>query len=94
MTRKISLPLQLLKFLVSPNMWTGCYCIPRNAWEQAQYVFDGTDTSIKNWADAWNFPIKRVRSPKYYVLRPSEVMVEFVRDLPLHKKILKLGAWF
>jgi hypothetical protein len=94
MTRKKSLPLQLLKFLVSPNMWTGCYCIPRNAWEKAKDVFDGNDTSIKNWAERAHFPIKRVRSPKYYVLRPSEIMIEFVRDLPLHKKILKLGAWF
>ena len=99
LSRKISLPLQMLKFLISPNMWTGCYCIPRNAWNglgniSAKYSFDGNDTSIKAWADAWGFPIKRVRSPKYRLMRPSEKMVEFVRDLPLHKKILKLGAWF
>ena len=94
LSRKISLPFQMLKFLISPDMWTGCYCISRDAWEQAKEVFDGSDTSIKNWADAMGFPIKRVRSPKYRLMRPSEKMVEFVRDLPLHKKILKLGAWF
>lgn len=94
LSRKISLPLQMLKFLISPNMWTGCYCLPRNAWEILKTYFDGSDTSIKNHAEFWRMPIKRVRSPKYRLMRPSEKMVEFVRDLPLHKKILKLGAWF
>ena len=99
LNRKLSMPLQMLKFRISPDMWTGCYCISRDAWNglgniSAKYSFDGSDTSIKVWADKVGFPIKRVRSPKYRLMRPSEKMVDFVRDLPLHKKILKLGAWF
>ena len=99
LSRKISLPLQMLKFRISPNMWTGCYCIPRNAWEIFKrtpwfHNWSGQDFAIAGFAEEMRFPIKRVRSPKYRLMRPSEKMVEFVRDLPLHKKILKLGAWF
>ena len=97
--RRLSMPIQLMKFLLSPGMWTGCYSIPRIFWEglgniSAKGVFDGNDTSIKKWAGLYGFPIKRVRSPKYRLLRPSEKMLEFIQEKPLHKKIIKLEAWF
>ena len=99
LSEKRSMPLQMLKFLISPNMWTGCYCLPRNAWEYFKrtpwfHGWSGQDFAIAGFAEEMRFPIKRVRSPKYRLMRPSEKMVDFVRDLPLHKKILKLGAWF
>lgn len=99
LSRKLSMPIQFAKFLVSPGMWTGCYTITREIWEVFKktpwfHSWDGKDSDIVSFTGEMGFPIKRIRLPKYNLLRPSEKMIEFVKDLPLHKKILKLGAWF
>lgn len=99
LSRKLSMPIQFMKFLISPGMWTGCYAIPREIWEVFKktpwfHSWEGNDSDIVYFAGEMGFPVKRIRLPKYNLVRPSEKMIELVRDLPLHKKILKLGAWF
>lgn len=98
-SRKLSMPIQLFKFLISPGMWTGCYSITREFWDLFRrtpwfHGWDGQDNGIVGCASEYGYPVKRVRVPKYALLRPSERMIEFTRGLPLVKKILKLGAWF
>ncbi len=97
--RKISMPILMLKFLVSPNVWTGCYSIPKEFWRLFKispwfHSWDGQDSSIIGFANEQGFKVKRVRVPKYALMRPTTQMKELVRELPLKKKILKMVSWF
>ena len=97
--RKLSMPILALKFLISPNVWTGCYSIPKEFWRcfkesQWWWGWDGQDSSIIGFANEQGFKVKRVRVPKYALMRPTTQMPELVRDLPLKKKILKMVSWF
>lgn len=97
--RKISMPILALKFLVSPNVWTGCYSIPKEFWRSFKlspwfHSWDGQDGSIIGFANEQGLKVKRVRVPKYSLMRPTTQMPELIRDLPLKKKILKMISWF
>lgn len=97
--RKISMPILMLKFLVSPNVWTGCYSITKEFWRLFKispwfHSWDGQDRSIIGFAREQGFRVKRVRVPKYALMRPTTQMKELIRDLPLKKKILKMISWF
>jgi len=97
--RKISMPILMLKFLISPNVWTGCYSITREFWQRFKISpwfqsWDGQDSSIIGFAKEQGFKVKRVRTPKYRLLRPTIQMKELIRDLPMKKKILKMISWF
>ncbi len=94
--RRISTFIEVIKFLIAPNPWTGCYSIPRKIWVDLKKseMFDGTDTSVNEFCKRNKIVIKRIRLPKYYVLRYSDRMIEFAKSLPFHKRIMKLlGAW-
>ena len=97
--RKISMPILMLKFLVSPNVWTGCYSIPKKFWRLFKLSpwfqgWDGQDRSIMGFANEQGLKVKRVRFPKYALMRPTTQMPELIRELPLKKKILKMVSWF
>ena len=97
--RKISMPILMLKFLVSPNVWTGCYSISKEFWRLFKispwfHSWDGQDRSIIGFAKEQGLKVKRVRVPKYALMRPTTQMNELVRELPLKRKILKMISWF
>jgi hypothetical protein len=96
MKRRISTFIEIIKFIFAPNVWSGCYSMPKKVWDllNDSGLFDGTDTSVKNFCILNRIEIKRVRLPKYYILRYSERMIDYAINLPFHKKIVKLfGAW-
>ena len=99
MKRKVSTFIELIKFLISPNTWTGCYSIPRDIWKDIENkdAFDGNDTSVHRYCDSSRIKIKRVRLPKYWVLRPSQKYSEerdFIKSLPFIKRITKMFSWW
>lgn len=97
--KKLSMPILALKFLFSPNVWSGCYSIPKEYWEAFRvspwgHCWDGQDRSIVGFAKEQGYKIKRVRVPKYTLMRPTEKMNELIAGLPVKKKILKRMSWF
>lgn len=99
MKRKVSTFIELIKFMISPNTWTGCYSIPRAIWKEIEDkdAFDGNDTSVHRYCDLAGIKIKRIRLPKYWVLRPSQKYSEqrdFIKSLPFLKRITKMFSWW
>jgi len=97
MTRRITTIIEFMKFRVAPNAWSGCYSISRNVWQalDKEGSFNGSDDSVNSFCKRKRIKIKRVRTPKYYVLRYSKNMIrDAMRQDTFKKKFLKLlGAW-
>ncbi len=97
---RLSYLIDFVRFKISPDMWTGCYCLPKEFWNYfkgTKYYdyWDGGDYSILCFADEIGYPIKRIRKPKYTLLNPSkDDPFENIENYPLWKRIIRKIAWF
>ena len=91
--KELSVVLSVVKFLLSPVMWTGVYSLPRPVWEAIKRMgeFNGHDGSVKNSVEKLGIPIKRIRRPKYLLLRPSKDR-GFIFPISTVKKITRLAS--
>lgn len=74
LTRSLSDLIKVIARFLSRNPWTGCYSLPKAAWQRikASPEWDGTDTSVRKIAADYVF----VYTPKYYLLRRSPRRVQ------------------
>jgi len=88
--------LHIVKRWVTRKAWSGCYSIPRGVWDCFREVdWDGSDSRLDWWCEARGLDVKRVRMPRYWVLRFSGRMREAAVGLPsLRKRLARLAtAW-
>lgn len=88
--------IHVFKRFISRRAWSGCYSIPRWVWDRFREVdWDGSDSAIDVWCRSEGLEVKRVRMPRYWVLRFSGRMREAAVGLPsLRARITRLAsAW-
>ena len=99
LTLKPSTFITVIKRLFSPHAWTGVYTVPKKIWyafkESPHYhKWDGEGDSLQWFALENNLAIKRIKPPKYWILRYSLTMKEHAASLGGKRAVLKLmDAW-
>lgn len=96
---KPSTVISVVKRMFAPHAWTGVYAVPRKIWmgfkaSDHAYKWDGEGDSIQWYTLENNLAIKRVKVPKYWLLRYSTRMKEHAVELGGRRAVSKLmDAW-